>query len=547
MAEETRAKAKVVNKKKRPLFSKKTLATSGALALLLAGATFIPVSEIPFLGGLPSRLGIPPEAMRNITLTDLAAYAVGVKDNRVSAAHQEYMLEESNLRGYTFGTNEAFPMAMLPGSVGEGGTNGSARLLDPRASYKQQYEDTGRRVRPIEGPLSKTQTMGGGSYYEGAAVAQLPGIPGAAKDAPIIDIVRAAPAGIAEYGADFGMPITAELPPPPVLPNVGQENITKPLAPFDIINVGHVNVQDRIIQDIVDSFKGGRLSAFGGQSALVSRMRSSAGSLGNVYAPYREVARSYFLSYSGAATPFNTTAKHLADAAYDGNNIQGDTLVIPGEGKAPTISSLAPPSTVMAKIKAAQSKCDAARVNFQMNTFQLGKDMWVEVLDKDEGMPSLCKGLSCDPNIGTPPGPGIPGICEYGTTGDTNVNILAKNRDEWNDRLKKLKDNCEKYKQDVEDYSKACGIIYHQYLDPSQNRCSYLTQRFTVGILPYANYSWLFGSSQQAYKNDCGHNTYNTEVAFSDGMIGAVKINLRQFQDAFTEIMQDAYLGIDWQ
>jgi hypothetical protein len=340
-------KAKVIGKKARgPVSGRKWPYAAGIIVLLLLFAMAMPLSEIPGFGRLAGMLGLSPDALRSLTLTDLAAYAAGLDGNRVSVAQYA---GGGYLSAYA-GRGGLSPLTM-------GGAN---RLLDAEEAYRREYELYGKYSR-LAGPLSMAQTPGNKNPYEGVAL----GGAWASGGAPLIDSARAGEGG--EYGPEFGGPLGADGRGEGGAGFSGADgdNGRQMLKPAGSGNISGVSrganpAGAAALQAEADAFKGGRLGAMGGFNAAVNRVNLNVGQMGSQYAAFGELGRSFYFTGRALGQGYKTAAKQLAEAAFDGSEEEPELMLVPGEEEERTVNTLMP-NSLIDKFEKGKSACGEAR------------------------------------------------------------------------------------------------------------------------------------------------------------------------------------------
>ncbi len=433
-------KAKVIKKKetgiKAFLFEKKGWAVVGiAIVLLLLIFTAVPLSDIPGLGRLAAALGISDNSMRSLRLSDLAAYGVGVKNNRIAAAQ--------------FAEYDQFASAGGISPFVAGALTGD-RLLNAREAYLKEYQATGRYPEAVAGPLSMAQTQyGKPAAYEGVAVGNTAGGP----NAPIIDAKRVE-AG--ENGQNYGDPIFAKLAGNNIaalgegsgglnMNLAGQKGqtsskMTLPKLPAGVgigSMSGKTNYFEKALEGTAGNMKMGRLGAMGGFTPIVSRVNTKAGD-GQMGA-FGGIGRPYIFSYNAKIAGYKVAAKNLAEAAFDGAVAEEEGLIVPGEAEERVVGDLRPPNTTISKLQANSNKCNEAKAAIRAQISQMYKDSkktYKEMLDINGGS--------------------LPGSCRK----FFHPRVYAK-REQWNGRVTGLKSQCEALKELEAAYAGACSVNYN--------------------------------------------------------------------------------------
>jgi hypothetical protein len=445
--------AKVIKKKRNGFFAfffdgKGWMLCFAAFIFFMFFSLAMPLGGIPGLGRLAALLGISPDSMRSLTLSDFVAYAAGVEGNRVYAAQLAGGFSSYDLRG---GGLSLFSYA------------GKNRLLDARAAYQREYELTGKWPRPVAGSLSMAQTPGNKNPYEGVPFGYSTGL--AAGAAPVIDPARAASG---QYGDAYGNPVggigaadaegrLASASPYNFSGITGSTNSSvtipgllpaKPVNPHNIMGSakGSVEYIDRDISSSMDKLRGGRLAAMGGFNAQANRVRAQGpGAVGQYGFMDLGANRSLVYSYSGAQAGYKTTAKFLAEAAFDGGEPEAETLIVPGEAEQVVVNSLTPPNTILNKMNAGIDACSKAREEYKKSGEQAGKQ-FKEMLDQLYGIGE---------NSGS--NKKVPGTC---VNKWVHKDVIQA-RHAWNSMLDEMQKSCKEHREGMKNFTGKCGINYN--------------------------------------------------------------------------------------
>jgi len=492
-------KAKVIGQKKDNLFGGRKWPWAVVVAVFLfLFALAMPMAMIPGLSRLAGMLGISPEFFRTLTLSDLAAYAVGAEGNRVDAARYA-----SGAYTSAYDYRGGLSSISMPG--------GGTRLFDAHEAYRREYELTGKWPPGVMGPLSMAQFPGGRNVYEGVGMGQYPG-----GMAPMINGERAGPGG--EYGPGYGGPIAASGAGGAAGAEGaegGARALVKPVNPFNIVGVSNQSASERLTQSLLDSFKGGRLGSLGGFGTIGSRVGHGAdvGQLG----AFGDLGRAYVYSSAAVGAGYKATAKQLAEAAIGGGDIEDETIVLPGEQEERTVNALTPPSTVMNKMRARQDACKNAKAQFESMIKDAAKSM-TEAVDAMEAVgKTACSGKNC---------PGIPGTC----SSDFHKKTVEA-RDGWNEALDGLVTACQELKDANKEFSGQCGFEYNP--KPGGKQCSDLKNFRAKGQDKWRNLA-LF--KKHGFWTAC------KKLAINDR---DERITFTKFRDLFDQVVKYEITGVN--
>jgi hypothetical protein len=429
------------------------LLCSFAFVILFLLFTAVPMSGIPGMSRLAALLGLPYDATRSLTLSDLAAYAAGrPAGERVAAAIEG--------GGYRSIYDSAGGLSPFSNAI-----YNPNRLLDAREAYMREYQLTGKYPQGVAGPMSMTP---GYNYNPDAALYAAAGVPvnGAGFGvAPDINGARGeatAPNPAAGYPLGFDSAAAAAAAEAAAGAAAGTEveklkNSPKPYGVGDISgSAGTESYLQRALENSASGFKGGRSGAMGGFNAQVSRIGvNGRGQM--AFSAYGDLGWTYGLSYTASQTGYKTTAKHIADSAFDGGEVAEETLVVPGEKEEviPSVGSPTPPSTTINRMTAAQKRCTQGEEYYGRRLDSLSKQI-------DNGFGEMKQIGKDSPNPN-----GVPGSCNTSGFGRVWDGLFCrkcrdthKARDNWNSKIEGLKTLCQDYQKVSADKAKACGMRY---------------------------------------------------------------------------------------
>ncbi|MDR0953614.1 MAG: hypothetical protein LBM71_05525 [Elusimicrobiota bacterium] len=416
---------KIVRQKETNLQkAKKSSWLIGAAAVCVGGLFFaaMPMANIPGLGRLPARLGLTDSAMRNLTLSDLAAYAVGVEGNKVSRAQSSYY------DGFTGGGIS--PISIVSQN----------RLLNAREAYLREYQLTGQPPVGVAGPLSMAQYPGVENYYEGvnisndyfgdanAPIIAPPQLPKDTYGEPLL-------AKLGNLGSSsnvqLGKKATKGLSSKPV----GAGNIVGKAASDDYFSKSLDNASSKL--------KGGRLEQMGTGNVITGRVNVSQQAPSR-FGAYPDLGKAYFYSANAATAGYKTVAMQLAAAAFDGQKVSDETLVTPGEGEDKVLNSLEPPNTTIEEAEKGTNACREAKEAYQSSIAQMRKTF-------GDFRQTLL-------NIGKDYDHSMPGCCE------SFVGLGKKTKTDratWNTTIDAMEQTCNAVKNMEAAYAGKCGFGYN--------------------------------------------------------------------------------------
>lgn len=411
------------------------LVSSLVLIILFLFSVAMPMANIPGFGRLGAILGLTPDSMRYLTLSDLVAYAAGVDGNKVSIAQTQFYSAYESVGGLS-------PFSIVSQN----------RLFNAREAYLKEYQATGIRPNTVDGPLSKVQYPGSDVGYDGVSLTPPGGV------TPIIDVERIKNS---EYGESYGNPIgkLAQGFDPLGLSGVALGSgstggsgtrMTLPVKPAGAGNIQGMAKSDssfkKGLEGSVDKLKGGRLGAMGGLNAYASRVSTRVGAMGQM-GVFDTMGRSYFYSFNAKRAGYKTSAKTLAEAAFDGEEPAAESLITPGEEQEVILDTLEPPNTVIDKANGGISRCGAARKGYEQSIqaqYDAMKNLFSSLKKIGEDSPSKYK---------------VPGTCS-GILGKKKKTKQA--RKAWNTMVETMKENngCKELKDMEEKYAQTCGMKY---------------------------------------------------------------------------------------
>ena len=149
--------------------------------------------------------------------------------------------------------------------------------------------------------------------------------------------------------------------------------------------------------------------------------------------------------YNAKMAGYKVTAKNLAEAAFDGEEVPEEALIVPGEEKEQALNTLEPPHTIINKANMRANMCKSAKEAYQSFITQK-KKMFKQSYD------ALVQ-------IGDDYNKGVPGCCDK-TLGFIGVKTSEK-RGAWNSTLDKLQESCNELKDSEQSYTGKCGLNYN--------------------------------------------------------------------------------------
>lgn len=423
--------------KKTPFYKDKKgiLAVILILLMFLLTAMTMPMSEIPLLGRMAHIFGLTDESMRNLTLSDFAAYTFGVEGGGrlASVRNGQYSVYESS------------------GGLSPFGSQSSDRLLDAKQAYLKEFEKTGRWNASIAGSASGYDI----DDPEGIGVSAGYGRAGAV--APTI--------GGAEGADNYGQPFVKPFSDVALDDAYAAGNITKTDSSGRLILSGSdrskfikpSGEQGKIrsarsdenfmyfqaLDNKAKKLKGGRLGAFGGINAITSRVRTNIGGSGqlNVFRNSgKDMGRVYYLSRMATSQKYNDVSKNLVEAAWDGGEVESEDLIAEGEETEKVLNSLDAPSNIINKAGGAINACSAAKKAHKAKMESFGQSF-------KEMKKQLFEEASYDGNP--------PGSCRK----LLHPRVYAK-RQAWNGIVDGMIQQCESMRDNADQYAGKCGLNY---------------------------------------------------------------------------------------
>lgn len=423
--------------KKTPFYKDKKgiLAVILILLMFLLTAMTMPMSEIPILGRMAHIFGLTDESMRNLTLSDFAAYTFGVEGGGrlASVRSGQYSVYESS------------------GGLSPFGSQSSDRLLDAKQAYLKEFEKTGRYNNSIAGSASGYNI----DDPEGIGVAAGYGRAGAV--APTI--------GGAEGADNYGQPFVKPFSDVALDEAYATGNITKTDSSGRLILSGSdrskfikpSGEQGKIrsarsdenfmyfqaLDNKAKKLKGGRLGAFGGINAITNRIRTNVGGgsqLRMFGGSGKDMGRVYYLSRMALSQKYNDVSKNLVEAAWDGGEIESEDLIAEGEETEKVLNSLEPPSNIINKASGAMNACAAAKQAHKAKMESFGQSF-------KEMKSQLFEQASYDGNP--------PGSCRK----FLHPQVYAK-RQAWNGLIDGMIQQCESMRDNADQYAGKCGLNY---------------------------------------------------------------------------------------
>lgn len=408
----------------------------GIFILFMLFFTAMPMVNIPFVGSISAVFGLTPQEMGRMTLADITAYAMNVKGNKIA-----------NIRDSKFSAYETVG-GLSPFSV-----TARNRISQATADYLREYQANIGYTPGSEGPLSTVRKPGVENQYQGVGIN-----PPGPSQTPVIDEAKAEDQS---KGSPFyaGLLQTQDSGRTINLPN-------KPLGGQGIDSRATAqSVFGQALENSTNKFVGGRSGVMGGFNAIANRINTRVGGIGQMGA-FGTMGRSYFFSYNAKMAGYKVTAKNLAEAAFDGEEVPEEALIVPGEEKEQALNTLEPPNTIINKANMRAGMCKAAKEAYQSFITQK-KKMFKQSYD------ALVQ-------IGEDYDKGVPGCCSK-TLGFIGAKTAGK-RSAWNDTLNSLKDSCEQLKDSEQNYSGKCGLNYNP--NPKGNCAQLDNLRLNGGCFP---------------------------------------------------------------
>jgi hypothetical protein len=465
-------------------FKNKRLASWVAAAVLvcLLFITLVPLSAIPGLGMLFGILGIAPDAARGVTLFDLAVYYAGAHGGKI-AALQSAGLSARAASG--LGKDGYYVSGGLMDSMGRmvfGGLYGD-RLSAAEEENLKRLRNSGLKAGIAGAGMGVSGYEAEEGVYAGGAQGAQDG-----SAANIADPQRAA------QQADFGAPLYN--------PRFSQDDyvaqaagsgaakmeLAKPVVKSDMegaMMAGKSNANGAYLAAAanITGRKMGRLGAMGGFSAQVSRAgNKGVGQMGMDAFP--NMARSFALSRTAIGMGYKTAAKHAAEMAFQGGEIEKENILVPGETEEKTVSddSLGSPNTVLQKLGNQAQACSKAQKDNQDKMSKLASEITTDLADYIKKANELewyeKVGNVFDVSgwiIGAIKGAyNMPGTCDAWAVGICSLYFIVcgwripklggaiSRRDNWNKDMDKLFSKCKEVKELEEKIAKGCGIKYHE-------------------------------------------------------------------------------------
>ena len=434
------------SKRKTPLYKNKRWTLVFILLLLLLAFTVIsaPMADIPFLGRMGGWFGLNDESMRSLTFADFAAYSFGVADGGrlASVRNSQYSVYESS------------------GGLSPFSLQSSNRLIDAKESYLKEFDRTGK-WNNIKGSAAGM----GIDDPEGVNVAGYYGGNGAV--APVID-----PEQEQEYKDTYGKPFVSAVDEGSIEDAYAASSATKyddngnlvlrsltTSKPFKSKKQGAIRSarsdENNMYFQALNAkakFRFGRLGAFGGDKAKTFRISTNIGSARqmNMFGQNSmELSRAFFLSNAALGQKYNDVIKNVADAAFDGSEIEAEDLIALGEkGERPQangkdVSNITNTTlAVMSQMQMNMDLCKEAKKQYHKSLQEDGK------LYKD-----LIKQLA-DARYD---GGQIPGKCTWGWPFHP---VVIATRQQWNATVDAIASTCEGINEKGSSYADMCGFNY---------------------------------------------------------------------------------------
>ncbi len=427
-------KAKVVNqanKQGRSLTGKRAvLLTLGAVAALGTVAVVVPTSNIPGFKYIAQFIGIEADATRNLTMSDFASYAVGMRGNKISS------LRDANSLTY---------------SVNGGGSSG----LSPFSTFAndrlaQAYAENSKTVIEIEKsfggkitPFDKTKIDRNVTTYDPALLAKGfdPSKISASAQAAQSGAMEALAAAAGKQAEQFGKPVKqTNLTQIASLVGVKDSNVSNIVGTGNIMSFAN---KDEMLYDRIKLQAKALMgtSVFGSVNPNFTRTDTRIGR--PVYGMFKELGNSYFFSRYAKGAKYSTAAEDIAIAAFDGGSPQDQSIVTQEETAHPGASG-----------NPQESLNQSAQA---INACQQMRDAYNQTLSSQYSMiqeyKNIMKGLSSAFNNTE-----TPGSC-YGKGNNKNV---KEARDQWNTYIDSIRDACDTIRDIKNQFANQCGITIQQ-------------------------------------------------------------------------------------
>ncbi len=446
------------NNKRTPIYKDKRLTLVAILILLMLAFSVMtmPMADIPFLGRMGNVFGLNDDSMRSLNFTDFAAYSLGAKDGGrlASVRSNQYSVYES--------AGGLSPFSLQAGN----------RMIDAKESYLAEFDRTGK-WNNIRGSASGRDI----EAPEGVSVPAYYGNKGIEAAAPAID-----PESSKGYDDAYGKPLVKSFESDSIDSAYQASSLTEydsngnmvlknsdKNRPFRSNYSGKMrsarsdedNVYFQAIDSKVKALRLGRLGTMGGNGARTTRVGTSIGSSRQLNAfgfSGRDMGRVYYLSSQARGQKYNDVAKNVAEAAFDGGEVQAEDMLAVDE-KTPHILT----SAEMSLIAGSASESSSAIIDKTNKKMEECLKAAISDEDIQTARENFVNAKSAFLSLNAP--------CMCSTdktyTGDPEWRTVSCNaqRQNWDEKIDELKDYCEKIHQKIERVSAICGFNYDLYCE----------------------------------------------------------------------------------
>ena len=446
-------KAKVVNqanKQSRFLTGRKAAwLAMGAAAVLGAISVAVPTSHIPGFRYLAEVIGIGGDATRDLTMADFASYAVGTRDNKITA------LREANLLSY-------------------GGTYGSGGGLSPFSTFTndrlaEAYAKNSKEAIVIEKSLSgsitpfKKDALDRDVALDPVLLAKGfdPTKISASSQAAHSGAMEALAAAAGKQAEMLGKPLKkGDLQGVASLVGIKDPNVS------NIVGTGNIDSlakKDDLLyermQQQAKSLMG--TSIFGSVNADFTRTDTRIGR--PIYGLFKELGNSFFFSRYAKGSKYATAAADIAVAAFDGGSPQ-DHSIITNEETAQAGAVGNPQGSLN------QSAQNVDACAYMKDTYkQTIASYYDQVYSLRNEMRTLSSNLN---NIE------VPGCC----FGKGNNRTTLQKRTQWNAYVDAIEGLCSSIRRQRQLFAKQCKID----IEEPTKTCSEMAQNLKLARIPQA-------------------------------------------------------------
>lgn len=446
------------NNKRTPIYKDKRLTLVAILILLMLAFSVMtmPMADIPFLGRMGNVFGLNDDSMRSLNFTDFAAYSLGAKDGGrlASVRSNQYSVYES--------AGGLSPFSLQAGN----------RMIDAKESYLAEFDRTGK-WNNIRGSASGRDI----EAPEGVSVPAYYGNKGIEAVAPAID-----PESSKGYDDAYGKPLVKSFESDSIDSAYQASSLTEydsngnmvlknsdKNRPFRSNYSGKMrsarsdedNVYFQAIDSKVKALRLGRLGTMGGNGARTTRVGTSIGSSRQLNAfgfSGRDMGRVYYLSSQARGQKYNDVAKNVAEAAFDGGEVQAEDMLAVDE-KTPHVLT----SAEMSLIAGSASESSSAIIDKTNKKMEECLKAAISDEDIQTARENFVNAKSAFLSLNAP--------CMCSTdktyTGAPEWRTVSCNaqRQNWDEKIDELKDYCEKIHQKIERVSAICGFNYDLYCE----------------------------------------------------------------------------------